>query len=455
MKKAVAIGLLAIAVLAGVWFFKTAERRYPWLWAYVYDQLHPVKETAVTGPKHIMFLYVDHFEPHDPETVERWMKTYPVMAGKHRDSDGKVPQHTWFWYFSQSEDPEKESFLTELAALAYEGFGEVELHLHHWADTEETLIQKINHALKLSAQTGALVTAEPKPRTAFAFIHGLWGLDNSRGPGACGVNNELIVLRRLGCYADFTNPSWGRMHPRMVNRLYYATDDPEQPKSYDTGIPMKVGQPGIGDLLMFTGQSVVTLAGIKPRYDHGEISAEELPTRDRVDRWIKQGVRIEGKPDWIFLKVFSHGAIAEDHEAVLGKWSDDMYTHLEQTYNDGTRYQLHYVTAREAVNIAKAAEAGKTGNPNEYRDFLIPSYVSRLMSVSVPYEAISVEHEKAVIKLLSHPGEPVVIRLRAGDVSVSGDAAGVTVNQTQNETVIHLTTSGGGIIGFSFKGLKP
>jgi hypothetical protein len=49
-----------------------------------------------------------------------------------------------------------------------------------------------------------------------------------------------------------------------------------------------------------------------------------------------------------------------------------MHTYLEQRYNDGSDYVLHYVTAREMYNIAKAAEAGMTGNPNLYRDYELP-----------------------------------------------------------------------------------
>ena len=49
-----------------------------------------------------------------------------------------------------------------------------------------------------------------------------------------------------------------------------------------------------------------------------------------------------------------------------------MFTYLESKYNDGKNYVLHYVSAREMYNIAVAAEAGKTGNPGEYRDFKIP-----------------------------------------------------------------------------------
>ena len=58
-------------------------------------------------------------------------------------------------------------------------------------------------------------------------------------------------------------------------------------------------------------------------------------------------------------------------DTLLGQAMHDMHSYLEQTYNDGRRYVLHYVTARETYNIIKAAEAGKTGNPNDWRDFVL------------------------------------------------------------------------------------
>jgi hypothetical protein len=33
---------------------------------------------------------------------------------------------------------------------------------------------------------------------------------------------------------------------------------------------------------------------------------------------------------------------------------------------------LHYMTAREAFNVVKAAEARMTGDPEKYRDYEIP-----------------------------------------------------------------------------------
>jgi hypothetical protein len=49
---------------------------------------------------------------------------------------------------------------------------------------------------------------------------------------------------------------------------------------------------------------------------------------------------------------------------------------MEKTYNDGTHYVLHYVTAREAFNLARAAVDGKQGDPRQYYDYRIPPYAA-------------------------------------------------------------------------------
>ena len=56
------------------------------------------------GPTHILFAFVDHFEPgngganleEQKARVHAWVEQYPNLAGKHQDSDGICPQHTFF-----------------------------------------------------------------------------------------------------------------------------------------------------------------------------------------------------------------------------------------------------------------------------------------------------------------------------------------------------------------------
>ena len=162
----------------------------------------------------------------------------------------------------------------------------------------------------------------------------------------------------------------------MVNSIYYAIDDPKKPKSYDTGILVEAGKKKANDkyFMIFQGLTIIRpLVNSKLLYiDRSNIQDSELPSPKRADNWIKNGIRIKGRPNWIFIKLHMHGA--HHPEAVLGNEMDRTLSYLETRYNDGKKYILHYVTCREAYNIVKAAEAGLEGNPKEYRNYLIKPY---------------------------------------------------------------------------------
>ncbi|NLE74974.1 MAG: hypothetical protein GX604_10160 [Actinobacteria bacterium] len=104
------------------------------------------------------------------------------------------------------------------------------------------------------------------------------------------------------------------------------------------------------------------------------INSRRPPTRRLIDAWIGASIHVAGKRDWIIVKVHTHGTT--DAEVVLGGAMDEGFSYLESVYNDGARYVLHYVTARELYNIICAAEAGEVGSPDDYRDYVIepPSY---------------------------------------------------------------------------------
>ncbi len=82
---------------------------------------------------------------------------------------------------------------------------------------------------------------------------------------------------------------------------------------------------------------------------------------------------MQGRPDWVFVKIHTHGTQEADMDTLLGPPSDAMHAYLEAAYNDGRRFVLHYVSSREMFNSIKAAEAGHGGNPNAYRDFILPA----------------------------------------------------------------------------------
>jgi hypothetical protein len=136
---------------------------------------------------------------------------------------------------------------------------------------------------------------------------------------------------------------------------------------------MRVGGKPSGDLLIIQGVLGLNWKnrrfGIIPRIENSDIRRGCPPTPSRVDQWVRTGVHVEGRPEWVFIKIHTHGTQEGDMDTLLGKPVDDMHAYLESAYNDGERHVLHYVTAREMYNIAKAAEAGMTGDPGAYRDF--------------------------------------------------------------------------------------
>jgi hypothetical protein len=88
--------------------------------------------------------------------------------------------------------------------------------------------------------------------------------------------------------------------------------------------------------------------------------------------WVDCNIHVKGRPEWRFIKIHTHGTQDCDMDTLLGSPMDAMFTYLEEKYNDGKSFALHYVSAREMYNIAKAAEAGETGDPGRYRDYWIP-----------------------------------------------------------------------------------
>jgi len=384
--------LLVIMAVVSIWIYKGYRRRIDiWIPAYLKGVFVRGGAGAKSGKtKHIMFLFVNHFEAPLGERmigdrrIAEWAIRYPVISSRHRDSDGVCPQHTWFYAAEKFDIDHKQAAkeLRIISDLCNRGFGEIEFHIHHQDDTSVSLKDKINRGVDTFNRFGALITNGNEFRKTFGFIHGGWALDNSiakNGKNCCGVNNELEILKAAGCYADFTFPAFSfSAQPRKINSIYYAVDDPVRPKSYDSGIDVEVGKRPSGDLMIIEGPLSISWKDWRnkfyPKMEYGDICKEDPPSASRIDQWIRCNIHVKARPEWVFVKIYCHGCYDETMEVVLGEKMHDMFRYLESRYNDGAQYKLHYVTSREAYNIIKAAEDGKTGNPGEYRDYVIGPY---------------------------------------------------------------------------------
>ena len=94
--------------------------------------------------------------------------------------------------------------------------------------------------------------------------------------------------------------------------------------------------------------------------------------------WVREAIGVADRPDWVFVKIYTHGAKPVNADVLLGQAMNETLTYLERVYNDGTQWQLHYVTAREMYNTIRAAERGESGRPAQYRDYeLVPGEACR------------------------------------------------------------------------------
>jgi hypothetical protein len=347
-----------------------------WLTGYLSARFQGLSAEPFEGPRHLLVATCDHYEPlwggattdHGWRRVERWLTRYEKMAEGLRDADGRPPRHSFFFPGEQYR-PE---YLAALGELARAGFGEVELHLHHDADDADKLTRDILRYLELFAEHGHLSRA-PDGRLRYGFIHGNWCLANSRRDGRwCGVDSELGVLFDTGCYADFTFPSApDETQPNIVNQIYWPTGDPQRARAHERGVRARVGQVMDDRILMIQGPLGLALREDKRalRIDGAALTAKDPGTRRRIDTWLSQGVQLQGRPEWTFVKLHTHGAPDEQAESLLGAPGRRMHEILTSEFNDGQRFVLHYVTAREMFNIALAGMHGFSGNPGMFRDF--------------------------------------------------------------------------------------
>jgi hypothetical protein len=331
------------------------------------------------GPLHIILVFADHFEPGQAsDRLKDWLERYRAVVSKHHDSYGNPPRRTLHFPIEQFYDHQIELLLP----LCRQGFAEIEMQLHHFDDTSESALVKYQQGLRDFARFGISQTIDNPPLTRFAFVHGNWALDNSAAhqkPNPCGVNDEIRMLASLGCFVDVTFSSvLTTSQPRRINSIYYVTDDPKTPKSYDDGVPVEVGKPPSGDLMLLQGPLLFNWRDWRfhthPAVENGDLWAGYPPSPQRIPLWLKANIHVLGQPNWVFVKLHSHGCRHSDLDALTGTGFDQTLSALETTYNDGQRYVLHYASVREAYNIIKAAEAGKTGNPEDFRDFVIKPY---------------------------------------------------------------------------------
>lgn len=374
----------------------------PWLARYPFWRVRELirRATKPGGTEHIILIVANHFEPSWTETgahldvrtqarrLDQWCAQARAIGNDLRDCDGTPFRHTNFYPGEQYHRP----LLERLAELQAEGFGEVEIHLHHGVEQPDTApnlrraLVEFRDVLAEEHQCLSRIDGEGPPR--YAFVHGNWALANSAGGRFCGVDTEMQILAETGCYADLTLPSApDQSQVARINAIYECGRPLDKARPHRTGPGLRVGRrPALPVIL--TGPLGFDWSRRKygiplPRLEDSALTANSPLTIERFGRWRKTHIAVEGRPDWVFVKLFCHGFFDFDQPVVIG---EDMRRFLDRLLALSARegdFRLHFASAREAFNIAMAAVDGHSGDPGQYRDYRL----RQIMQANVPATA--------------------------------------------------------------------
>jgi hypothetical protein len=335
-----------------------------------------------------MIAMADHFEPsiipengmlrapgHEQERrLDLWCQEYPRMADAWRDSDGRPFVHTYFYPAEQYD----RRLIQQLAEHARSGWGEIEIHLHHGVVEPDTAENARRQLLEfrdaLVSEHGCLSYFDGVGHPQYAFVHGNFASANSAGGRFCGVDEEMQILAETGCYADFTLPT-ATFHPAQIakiNSLYECAMPLNQRAPHREGRDLERGRsPEVfplivqGPLMLRRGSPSRSWIG---SIENGAITRRNPLSLSRLRLWKQAAISVRGKPDWLFIKLHCHGMDPTQHDVVLGEPMREFLRELV----DGAAPRdeiLHFVSAREMVNIMLAACDGREGNPGEYREY--------------------------------------------------------------------------------------
>ncbi|MCU1266086.1 MAG: hypothetical protein JWM21_2404 [Acidobacteria bacterium] len=353
------------------------------------------------APTHLIFLVANHFEPPiGPEglpQLEKWCKLARATGNAVRDEDGTPFRHTNFFPAEQYNP----ALLEMMAELQEDGFGEVEVHLHHGVEQPDTaentkrLLLEFRDALAEEHRCLSRESQSSSPR--YAFVHGNWALANSAGGKFCGVDSEMQILAETGCYADFTLPSApDRSQVPRLNSIYQCGNPLAEARPHRSGPGLRIGdEPTLP--IIFTGPLVFDWTrrwhGVPvPRIDDGALAQNYPLSLDRLQRWREAHISIEGRPEWVFIKLYSHGFFEWDQDAMIG---EQMKRFLSEAIEFGERtgrFKICFASAREAFNMVVATLDGKRGNPGDYRDYRL----RQIMKESSEIRRVAQENPAAV-----------------------------------------------------------
>lgn len=354
-----------------------------WLPAFAWQSL---TRSIPKGKVHVIFALADHFEPaiaandgtarapyaEQERRLETWCREYPEAVTAWRDHDGFPFVHTYFYPAEQYN----RALVEQLADHCHSGWGEIEVHLHHGAKGADTA-ENTHHLLSefrdaLAYRHRCLSYEDDSDMPCYAFVHGNFALANSARGRGCGVDSEMQVLAETGCYADMTMPAspGHAAQTAKINSLYQCALPLRQAAPHRKGRDLVCGTRPQTMPLIIQGPLLLDFSG-RPGHvvvENGSITGGNPLSLRRLRLWKRAAIAVKGRPDWLFIKLHCHSMDPNQTEAVAGRAMQHFLKELVEGAEQRAEV-LHFVTAREMVNIIFAACDGREGNPGDYRNY--------------------------------------------------------------------------------------
>jgi len=301
----------------------------------------------------------------DTIAMEQVLDSLSGVLSDHKDRDSSIVRITFVTYADSTR-------LRLLTDFCKSGFGEVEYLLRSECDTVPDAGQMLDDDLDILKSFGWAMTDDSEVRFAVLQRRAVSRHLNRE------IDSSLNHLAARGCYLDLSESHRHNIsRSTIVNSIYLVSTHAEEPGSFANQCELVAGKLGRGRLLVVDSPLLIDWSDWRdwyvPLVEDGKLTPGIPADSNRVNSWIRANVHVTGQPNWIFVKLVTDSLLHVESASLLIASIDRMLEYLERLPDDG-QYRIHYVTAREMYNIARAAEAGESGDADDFRDYLIRPY---------------------------------------------------------------------------------
>jgi len=373
--------------------------------------IHSLTKKKLSKCDRVLYLHCDHFEPTNTNySLDQTNQILKTFTGQAIDSAIKpslflhLPADIYwkegkFYLQKLSTYPIVMSYIKQLSDIGCD----IQWHIHHEYWTNSSVVkgewkQILDRGLVKDEETLEFFISETKkiykecglPNVdTWGIVHGMWALNASDSLN-CNITNELSILRRNGCLADFTFPA-GRpwCTPEMTG--IFAVTPKNEPKCYNTGTTIARGtkllQDGTNFVICYPTSNYIVISldlinsyldkvGTKSDCYHTVISPENVhmleDPLDFAQEWILTSCIIDRT---LIIKTHAHSLNVEAwknkegnivNNSTLFSVSHKERLQVLQDICQATNVDFRFTTAKEVMNIIKWIDSGEDSKNYEF-----------------------------------------------------------------------------------------